>query len=189
MTQELIQGATRALQNAITPLINERPHWTGTKALMSDSLYKRMREALTAATAVSGASLQASKAPARIDVLTWLCDIDTTVAHWQPEGIGTITKLDIVASHAWAPDDLNKVKAMTSRCEHWCESAKELLHDNPPTVPIGKKCPNCEAFWKYNREGIRSHALMVSSLGAVCHACRTRWSTDQEIAVLIQMLA
>lgn len=185
---ELITGATRKLQDAITPLAYQTPHWTGTQALISDPLYQRMRDALTAATATSGAPLQASKAPARIDILTWLCDIDTTVAHWQPEGLGTITKLDILANHKWTPDDLPTVKQYTSRCEHWTAHAKELLRDNPPVVPLRKPCPLCGAFWTYNREQTRTFALRVSEHGAQCHSCHQRWTTNQEISILIRML-
>jgi hypothetical protein len=83
MTEELITGAIADLQWAIQPLAYPQPHWNAGHPAMAESLYARMRDALTATSAQSGAPMQASKAPARIDVIAWFVDIDHSVGVWQ----------------------------------------------------------------------------------------------------------
>jgi hypothetical protein len=187
---ELLAGAVTKLRDTIRPLAHPQPHWDG-KARMADPLYLRMREALTVSTSTTGAPMQASKAPARIDVLEWFCDVDKTVSRWIRPGAGTMDKLARLHDYRWTPHHLALVKAITSRCEHWTAHAKDLLGDNPIVIPVGKACPVCEEFWAYTGVGVertRMFALRVSEQGARCHACRASWSTDQEIGVLLKML-
>jgi len=185
---ELLAGAVTKLRNAIRPLVFEQLVWDG-QARVGDPLYKRMRIALTATTPTGGAPMQASKAPARIDVMNWFCDVDTTVARLWRRGQDTVYKLECLHDYAWTPDHLKTVKAITSRCEHWVETAKELLGDNPPIVPLRKPCPLCNELWHHTgAEQTRTFALRVSEHGAQCHACKAKWATDQEISVLIKML-
>jgi hypothetical protein len=188
MSEELIHGAVAKLRDAIRPLIRQQWAWDG-QPRCGDPLYTRMRAALTAATTTTGSQMQASKAPARIDVMAWFCDIDTTVARWIKPGYTTINKLDRLHDYPWTPDHLKLIKAITSRCDHWTEQAKELLQDNPPVVPLRKPCPLCNEFWFYSgAEQTRTFALRVSEHGAKCHACKASWITDQEIGILIKML-
>lgn len=189
-TPELIAGAATKLQDAVAPLAYPQPHWDGHKILQSDPLYLRMRIALTAATIVTGARLQASKAPARIDVMAWFCDIDATVAQWPGPAGTTLTKLQHYHEHHWTPDELRFCKAVTRRAEAWTDTARDLLGDNPPIVPLRKPCPRCEAFWSYSGpDQIRTYALRVGESGAQCLACKARWTTKQELGVFIKMLA
>jgi hypothetical protein len=186
---ELLAGAVTNLHNAIRPLIYPQPHWDGYRALQSDPLYTRMRDACTVTTPTSGARLQGSKAPARIDVMAWFCDIDSTCAQWPGPNTTTTAKLEHYYHHTWTPDHLRFVKAVTRRSEYWTESAKELLGDNPSVVPLRKPCPLCNEFWHYTgAENTRQFALRVSEAGAQCHACKAKWVSNQEISVLIKML-
>ena len=193
MTEELITGAIADLQRAIQPLAYPQPHWNAGQPAMADSLYARMRDALTATSAQSGAPMQASKAPARIDVIAWFVDIDHSVATWQDDGHDTQDRLDRIASTKWTPDHLRLVKAMTSRCEHWAESAKHILGDNPPKVPVSRRpCPLCEKLWVYDRDGVRAYALTATTRAddwvVTCGACRTVWASKAEQAVLLKLL-
>jgi len=184
---ELLAAAVTKLQRAIHPLLSHE--WDNVHQRIADPLYSRMRVALTATTPTAAARLQASKAPARIDVMAWFCDIDTTVAKWIRAGDHTALKLNLLRDFAYTPDHLKTVKAITSRCEHWVESAKELLGDNPPIVPLRQPCPLCNEFWHHTgAEQTRTFALRASEHGAQCHACKAKWVTDQEISVLIKML-
>lgn len=183
---ELIAHAATKLRDSIHLLIHTQTHWIG-RVAVSDSLYQRMRQALTVASAASGAPMQASKAPARIDVLAWFCDIDTTVARWHT-GRDTINRLTNIYDITWAPEQLDHVKAMQRRCEAWIAAAQEMLGDNPVEVPLRRPCPRCSELWCYSKDETRSFALRVSEHGAQCKACRARWVTDQEIGVFIQML-
>jgi len=186
---ELLAGAVEKLRHAIHPLVFDQLVWDG-QARIGDPLYKRLRIAYTATTPTTGTRLQASKAPARIDVMNWFCDVDTTVARWWRRGHTTTHKLEHLHDFTYTPDHLKTVKAITSRCEHWVESAKELLGDNPPIVPLRQPCPLCSEFWHYTggQENTRTFALRVSEHGAQCHACKAKWITNQEISVLIKML-
>lgn len=184
---EMIAHAATKLRDSIHLLIHTQTHWIG-RVAVSDSLYQRMRQALTVASAASGAPMQASKAPARIDVLAWFCDVDTTVARWHTGG-DTIDRLIHIYEVAWAPEQLDHVKAMQRRCEAWIAAAQEMLGDNPIEVPLRRPCPRCNELWCYGgADQTRSFALRVSEHGAQCKACRARWITDQEIGVFIQML-
>jgi hypothetical protein len=191
MTEELLAGAVTKLRDAIRPLAYETPHWDGTRALWADPLYTRMRVALTATTATTGARLQASKAPARIDVMAWFCDVDTTTCRWIRGGDTIVEKLERLHDYAWTPEHLKLVKAVTRRCDAWTETAKQLLQDNPPVIPLRRPCPRCNEFWVHTGVGesrTRTFALRVSEHGAQCHACKARWITNQEIGVFIKML-
>ena len=188
MAEELIAGAAAALHNAIYPLTTATGH--------TDPLYTRMRDALTAATTQSGAPMQASKAPARIDVLCWFVDIDASVAAWADGGT-TIDKLTQLADTTWTPEQLKLVKDITARCEHWASSARHILGDNPPRVPVARRpCPICSQLWVYDRDQVRSYALTatirVSGHGddwmVTCGACKTAWVTKAEQAVLLKLI-
>ena len=184
---ELIAHAATKLRDAIHLLVHTQTHWIG-RVAVSDSLYQRMRQALTVASAASGAPMQASKAPARIDVLAWFCDVDTTVARWHTGG-DTINRLTHIYEVAWAPEQLDHVKAMQRRCEAWVASAQEMLGDNPIEVPLRKICPACDQLWSYSGpDRTRNYALRVSELGAFCRACNAKWISDQEINVFIRMV-
>lgn len=187
---ELLRGAVTALHNAIHPLIREQLRWQN-KPLLGDSLYQRMTDAKTAATASSGAPMQASKAPARMDVLAWFVDVDGTVAQWPGPAVGTTEKLAHYYDHTWNPTQLRFIKMVTRHCERWAEQAKNLLGDTPPAVPLRQPCPLCGQLWAYS-DDTRQYALKavatMDSWHALCAACKTVWRSDAEQAVLRRLL-
>ncbi len=191
MSEELLPGVVKQLQDAIWPLINPQPHWNAGQPGLADPLYHRMRQALTATSLRTGATTQKSKPPARIDVLDWLRDIDHSTATWD-DNPTTPDRLNAIHETTWTPDHINILKLMTRRCERWTHIAKELLGDNPITVPLrGERCPKCEALKAYRRkdgEVVGVPALMLGEHGAQCLACRTRWITEAEQASFRKML-
>ena len=189
--QERLPGAVKALRNAISPLIHEQPVWDGYKSLCADPLYRRMREATTAATKTSGAPMQTSKTPARMDVLAWFVAVDATVAEWPGPNAGTVSKLAHYHDRQWCPDELRFVKAATRACEHWTDQAKQLLGDNPPEVPLRRPCPSCEQLWVYvddNRQYALKVTASVQNWHAICAACKQVWYTEAEQALFRRML-
>lgn len=189
--EERIGHAAKQLQAAIHPLIHPQPFWDGTKTLLADPLYTRMRDAKTAATKTSGAPMQASKTPARMDVLAWFVSIDATVSEWPGPAGTTVSKLGHYHDRTWCPDELRFVKAVTRRCEHWCDTAKQLLGDNPPSVPLRRPCPLCGAMW-HVVAGDRQWALKVTASlenwHAQCLDCKTVWASAPEQALFRRML-
>lgn len=188
---ERLPGAVKALRQAITPLIHETPAWDGHRASWCDSLYRRMMAAKTAAGSKSGAPMQASKTPARMDVLAWFVNIDSVVAQWPGPAMVTELKLGHYHDRTWNPTELRFIKAVTKRCEQWGETAKHLLGDNPPQVPLRRPCPACEQLWDHTTED-RQWALKVTATvdnwHAQCTACKTVWYTDAEQALFRRML-
>ena len=192
MSEELITGAVEDLRRAIQPLAYPQPHWNAGRPAWADSLYDRMRDALTATSAQSGAPMQASKAPARIDVITWFVDVDHSVGVWQ-DGNNTVHRLRQITETTFTPDHLNLVKAMTRRCEAWASSAHQILGDNPPKVPVLRRpCPLCNELWVYDRDKVRAYALTATTRAddwvAACAACKTVWVTKAEQAVFLKLI-
>lgn len=187
---ELIAGAVKNLRNAINPLAYEQLVWDG-QPRWSDPLYRRMRQALTTATNTCGAPAQASKAPTRMDILAWFCDIDAATAQYPGTGT-TLTKLHDLHDNTWTPDDLHLIKAITRRCETWTQQAQQLLGDTPPDVPLRKPCPLCEQLWHRHHDGNRDFALKATATmvdwHVTCHACKTVWVTEAERALLLRMI-
>lgn len=192
MTEELLAGAVKALRNAIHPLIHEQPVWDGYRALYGDSLYKRLQEAKTAGSVTTGAPMQTSKPPARIDVMAWFVAIDSTVAEFPGPAGTTVFKLSHYYHRIWNPDELRFVKAATRACEGWVESAKQLLGDNPPAVPLRRPCPLCSQMWHRDRDGNQQWALKVTASlddwHSQCLACKTVWASEAEQALFRRML-
>ena len=190
MPEELIHGAVAKLRDAIHPLTQQQFKWDG-QARHGDSLYARMRTALTAATNTCGAPAQASKAPTRMDILAWFVAVDSAVAEWPGPAGTTLNKLDHYHERNWNPTELRFVKAVTRNCETWAENARNILGDNPPSVPLRQKCPVCEAMWVYI-EDTRQYALKatatVDTWHASCAACKTVWYTEAEQALFRRML-
>lgn len=188
---ELLAGAVTQLRHAITPLAYHQPHWDGHRMIQSDSLYQRMTEAKIAATNTCGAPMQASKVPTRMDILAWFVTIDSVVAQWPGPSGTTLTKLHHYREHTWNPTELRFIKAVTRSCETWTNQAKEILGDNPPSVPLRRECPLCLELWVYVA-GERHFALKVTATvdtwHASCAACKTVWFTEAEQALFRRML-
>lgn len=188
---ELLAGAVTALQTAINPLVHEQLWWDGTAPRRCNPLYTRMRDAQTCATNTCGAPPQASKAPTRMDILAWLCDIDAVVAEYPGSG-ATLWKLRHLHNKTWTPDDLRIVKAITRNCERWTHQARDILGDNPPQVALREECPLCGKYWVKRTDGTRDYALKatasMNNWHAICAACKTVWYTPAEQANFRRML-
>ena len=130
-------------------------------------------------------------------MLDWLTEIDYATRIWDHHCRGYHHKtvperLTYLYDKTWTPDDLNPIKTLTRHCERWIHTAKELLGDNPITVPLqNTRCPNCQQHTCYRRSGneqLRQPALTVGETGAQCHACGRKWVSDTEQALFRRML-
>jgi hypothetical protein len=95
----------RRLTDAVSALADPTPACIGGGAYRwSESLYTRLLQALQGGTLPARrACMRNSRLPCRVDALTLLIEIDTTVGGWEPHGKTTVERLHEVAARGWRP--------------------------------------------------------------------------------------
>lgn len=175
--------ARRRFGDAVHALADPVPVWDHGVCRWSDSVYARLRTAVTARTAGRRRVMAGSRAPCRIDVLTLLVDIDGAVAGWAPDDKGsTVERLHALTGRGFRPQDIDLLDGYCHAIEGWVLSATELLGDKPPAVALRMPCPSCGETWSYRQnagEAVRAWALRVSEDGCTCLGCRAFWTPDQ----------
>lgn len=81
--------ARRQLENAVAALADPEPVWDAGVCRWAPAVYVCLRR------------LGSSRLPCRIDVLTWIVDVDAVVAGWEPGGKGTVNRLHQLAGRGW----------------------------------------------------------------------------------------
>lgn len=178
----LVQLSARRFAQAVAALVEDRVDWVDGRCVTSESLYGRLRGALTAKTVSAGGGVACSRAPLRIDVLALLAEVDSTTAGWGANGVDTVERLRELASRQGTPEQTEALDAQAGLVEKWTVVAAELLRDTPPVVPLRVPCPSCGELWAYRQAGgerVRSYALRASEAGASCAACRAVWPVEQ----------
>lgn len=181
MSQELTAQPAREFADAAHALAEPTPVWGGGICRWQESIYDRLRSALTAksqrATVAAG-----SRLPCRIDVLSLLHDIDTTTAVWWPDAHNTRDRLAKMREQHWTPQDVERLTAYTTKLQQWTAGGAELLGDRMTSIALRKPCPSCGQLWTHRRAGaenVRCYALRASDTGAQCLACNATWTPDQ----------
>jgi hypothetical protein len=174
--------ARRRLDDAISALADPTPVAVDGCYRWVDPVYVRVRGALRGQAIRRHTTVNRSMLPCRADVLTWLIDVDNTVARWEPDAKTTIERLHRLAARTFRPQDCWLIDGYSRLLEWWVLSAGELLAEHP-TVSLELPCPRCGASIVYRRnssgEAVRVWALRVSGEGCVCVKCRAWWSPDQ----------
>jgi hypothetical protein len=137
---------------------------------------------MTAKSGGVGRSVPSSCAPLRIDVLTWMAEVDRVTAQWGVHQADTPDRLRELAARQWTPDDADKLDAQAALLERWTVTATELLGDAVVLVPLRLPCPACGQMWAYRRSGderVRRFALLASEAGAQCDACGCSWPVEK----------
>jgi hypothetical protein len=172
--------ARRRLDDAISALADPVPVAVDGCYRWSEPLYTQARRAL-AGERLWGRRVVGSRLPCRADVLTWLIDVDTTVARWEPDGKTTVERLRQLAARTFRPQDCGLIDGYRRLLERWALSAAELLAQHP-AVSLELPCPHCSARFAYRRdstgETVRVWALRVSEAGCQCAACGTFWGPE-----------
>jgi len=173
----------RRFDNSVHALADPVPVWDHGVCRWSDSLYVRLRGAITARTAGRRRVMAGSRAPCRTDVLVWLIEVDSTVAGWEPDSKGdTVERLHQLSARGFRPQDCGLIDDYCGQIERWVIGAAELLGDRQVAVALRLPCPACGARWTYRRNGseqIRSWALKVSESGCSCSGCQAFWPPDR----------
>lgn len=175
--------ARRRLADAVHSLADPVPVWDHGACHWSDPLYTRLRGAVVARTADRRRVVAGSRAPCRIDVLTLLVDVDTTVAGWEPDGKGTLDRLHQLSARTYRPQDCGLIEDYCAQIERWVLAGAELIGDRQVAVTLRLPCPSCGAAVVHRRNGsgeqVRGWALKASETGCECSACRAFWPSDQ----------
>ncbi len=143
MTDTQITQPARRLADAVAALVDDRFGWLNGRCVRQDSIYTRLKDAMTGRTTGTGAAAAASRAPLRIDVLTLITEIDTTTARWNHTHQPAAEALRELATRTWTPDQTETVEDIADTIERWTTSAAQILNDAPPSVPLRLPCPAC----------------------------------------------
>ena len=98
-----LELARRRLDDAVHALADPAPEWAGGVCRWSDPLYVRLRGALPGRTVVNRREVDRRTLPCHMDVLSLLCEIDTTVGGWEPHGKSTLDRLHQLPARGWRP--------------------------------------------------------------------------------------
>ncbi len=116
-------------------------------------------------------------------VLALLVEVDSVVASWESDAVGTVDKLHKLVGRGWRPQDVATMDSFAEQLEQWTVDASELVGEAPVVLPLRLPCPSCGQRYIYRRsrseETVRSDCLRVSEAGAECLRCRAEWAPDQ----------
>jgi hypothetical protein len=171
--------ATRRLADGVHALADPQPTTIRGAYLFTDPLYLSLRGALRGSKNSRTGALRS--APCRIEILSLLIAIDTTVSGWEP-GKTTLDRLHEHAARSFRPQDCALIDEHCGQLEHWAVEGERLLADAPRVYLVGTPCPRCGATSSYHRssgECIRRPALRVAEDGCSCEGCGAFWGPDR----------
>jgi hypothetical protein len=186
-TDAPLQPARAALSDAISALVDPRPHLTDQGLQWLDSRYHDLREALTSQRL--GASHAAGpKEPAWLAAIHLLKIIDRRAQALEPcwpindcDEYPTIQRLRQLDTRKWRPQDTNLVQRITNDLAKDAGDIDALFAPAPKYLP--DKCPNCQNAHAHRKdeEGkpTRIPALAITDDGARCGSCREHWPLDR----------
>ncbi len=171
--------ARQRLDRAVHDWADPQPRFENGRVRWSDRLYDRLRGALKGSAGVSGHRVPGSRMPCVTAVLALLVEVDTVVASWESDAVGTVDKLHKLIGHGFRPQDVSRLDSYSEQLEKWATDASELVGDAAVVLPLRVPCPSCGQRYVYRRsrseETVRSDCLRVSESGAECLGCRAVW--------------
>lgn len=180
-TNENIVAAKRRLARAAAKLIDPQTKPGRSRsdvAFIAPSLYHQLADSVAGQTGERNGSRIGL--PIWVDCFDLKQDIDTTIATWCPNGIGTVHRIAIMAKAKWRPQDTELVELIGTSIEAWIKSITKLL-DPEPKWSLPNPCPACQARVVYREqagEEVRHPALQIGMNGCECLKCHTVWSPD-----------
>jgi hypothetical protein len=183
-----LQPARQALADAISDLVDPRPQYTDQGLQWLDSRYHELREALTSQRLGSSHQHQ-SQAPAWVDAIDLLKDIDHKTRGWEPDWpindcdeYPTIQRLRQIDARKWRPQDVTTINTITNDIARYNIRINELL-EPARIIYLANPCPHCHKTEthrtpKGETEPIRVAALQITSdtdIQANCNHCHSHW--------------
>jgi len=194
ISENLLEAKQR-LDNAISSLIDKRPHLldNGTTTWL-DSRYRELREAITGHHIGQTGRNSEPQPPVWIDGIDLISDIDKTVGKWEasrPEDstYPTVFRLEVIGQRTFRPQDAAEINAMSADVERWVHRYQVLCDPKPKHMSAA--CPACGKTHVYRDsagEQVRQPALQITVNGCVCQACRTVWEPAQFVFLATRLL-
>lgn len=178
--------AIRDLHNAISALIDPKPHHTDQGITWLDPLYHQLTEAVGKPHNRTGIPSNQRPAPLWLDGWLELQNIDQTVRMWEPRSPNTdsdnhptIYRLRLLEQRKYRPQDTQILfdRAREIRC--WVDRIDDMLIKRRPVPLRGYACPSCGTKTTRRRDNtgtwVRVAALQVTERGATCQHCGEHW--------------
>jgi predicted RNA-binding Zn-ribbon protein involved in translation (DUF1610 family) len=184
MTDGNIQAARTKLTHAVDRLTKPRMAVYHDKTCWALSLYRQLQADL-AGTQGDSRTPAKSLPPLWIDAVQLLGDMDSETRAWYPKERGVPARLGALSATSWRPQDTDKVTAIASTVDAWCETIINLI-DPKAQMHITAPCPSCGKAIVYRRDSggdlVRQEALKwTPNAGFQCQACKASWSPDQTL--------
>lgn len=178
-----LPAARRNLSNAISRLIDPKPHTHDGQIRWAEPLYVQLVDAIPGTQGTRSAVPQSSP-PLNLNAAELKAEIDTAVAIWEPNPIidrdehMTIIRLQAFEERRWRPQDVTDIEAIVSKLLGWCEKIVGEL-DPKPNRTLPNPCPQCKTAIVHRRnsagEVVRQPALKIDTDKCVCQSCRAEW--------------
>lgn len=184
MTDGNIQAARTKLTQAVDRLTKPRMAIYHDKTRWALSLYRQLQADL-AGTQGDSRTPAKSLPPLWIDAVQLLGDMDSETRAWYPKERGVPARLGALSARSWRPQDTDKVAAIASTVDAWCETIINLI-DPKAQMHITAPCPSCGKAIVYRRDSggdlVRQEALKwTPNAGFQCQACKASWSPEQTL--------
>jgi hypothetical protein len=197
-----LQPALQRLHNAISALIDPKPHHHHGQIHWVDSHYDQLRDAVAGQTGPRSGG--ANHSPIWTNALVLLQAIDTAIHSWRNEPCrtdetphpstttpnDTPKRLQTLSAAKWRPQDTAQLETWAAHLENWTRKISALL-DPEPTIYLPDPCPICGAETietSIDGETGHNHAIVIRATGALCQRCREVWDTPQRLRILGRML-
>jgi hypothetical protein len=119
--------------------------------------------------------------PTWIDALKLKLVIDARTRRITPRHAGTTPQrlTDLTRRH-WRPQDTTKLETITDTINSWTKAIDDLFATKP--IYLTDPCPHCGHTHTRRLtdtgETITSHALAVTTDGAICQHCHDTWTPE-----------
>ena len=179
--------ARRNLSNAISQLIDPKPHTHHGAIRWAESLYQQLIDAIPGAQGTRSAVPQSSP-PLNLAAAELKAEIDQAAAIWEPrpdidrDDHITVIRLQALNKRGWRPQDVSRIDQLAANLRSWCRAIAQEL-DPAPDWSLPSPCPACGTTIVYRRnssgEQVRKPALSIGPGGCECLKCHATWAPEK----------
>jgi hypothetical protein len=170
----------RTAINALTDTIDQLCQPRYTDGHRTASRYAQLRAAIDITASRAGTGTGTNRSPCWLDALKLAMTIDERA-----------TAIHSARRHAWRPQDIPTIEALTTEIDAWCHAIDDLFATKP--MYLSSPCPQCGQTsthrWTDEGEHVRTPALaLLTERGAWCQACHSRWPPGPLLIILARQL-